>query len=126
MAKMLESKYSKKEVSTETERDELIGAKIVLKAITRPLWQIAENAGEPGEVVVKEVYKLSGNKGYNAATGIYEDMIEAGIVDPTKVTRSTLQNAASASAMLLTTEAVVAEKPEKKETPHMPPGGMDM
>ena len=118
VAKMLESKYSKKEVETDSERDELIGAKIVLKAITRPLWQIAENAGESGEVVVKEVYKLSGNKGYNAATGEYEDMIEAGIVDPTKVTRSTLQNAASASAMLLTTEAVVAEKPEKN-----PPAG---
>lgn len=109
------------------DHDERLGYQIVKKAIEQPLWHIAENAGVSGSVVVETVRKLKGNKGYNASTGEYEDMIEAGIVDPAKVTRSTLQNAASASAMLLTTEAVVAEKPEKKETPSMPGGhGMDM
>mgnify|MGYP001566800683 CR=1 FL=1 len=93
--------------------DEWLGYKIIRAAIEKPLWQIAENAGVSGSVVVSEVKKKRGNIGYNAASGQYQDLIEAGIVDPTKVTRSTLQNAASASAMLLTTEAVVAEKPEK-------------
>ena len=108
--------------------DEWLGFQIIRKAIEKPLWQIAENAGVSGSVVVDAVKKARGSKGYNAASGQYEDMIESGIVDPTKVTRSTLQNAASASAMLLTTEVVVAEKPEKNQPAggHMPPGGMDM
>jgi len=108
--------------------DEWLGFQIIRKAIEKPLWQIAENAGVSGSVVVDAVKKARGSKGYNAASGQYEDMIESGIVDPTKVTRSTLQNAASASAMLLTTEVVVAEKPEKNPPAggHMPPGGMDM
>jgi len=109
--------------------DERLGYQIIKKAIEQPLWHIAENAGVSGSVVVETVRKLRGGKGYNASTGEYEDMIEAGIVDPAKVTRSTIQNAASASAMLLTTEAVVAEKPEKNPSiPPMPQGGpgMDM
>ncbi|QQG46589.1 MAG: chaperonin GroEL [Candidatus Niyogibacteria bacterium] len=121
----LEKNISETE-KTDADHDERLGYQIVKKAITQPLWHIAENAGVSGSVVVETVRKFRGAKGYNAATGAYEDMIEMGIVDPTKVTRSTLQNAASASAMFLTTEAVVAEKPEKKEASHMPPSGMEM
>jgi len=95
------------------DRDELVGVRILFNAIQKPLWQIAHNAGVSGSVVVEEVRKKKGNYGYNAATGKYEDLILAGIVDPTKVTRSALQNAVSASSMLLTTEAVVTEIPEK-------------
>ena len=95
--------------------DEKVGVDIIKKALEAPLYQIAENSGEDGSVVVSEVKKRSGNDGFNALTGKYEDMVKAGIVDPTKVTRSALQNAASAAAMFLTTEAVVANLPEKKE-----------
>ena len=104
-------------------KDEQVGVDIMRRAIRKPLMQIAENAGVSGEVVVAEVEKKRGNMGYNAATGEYEDMVEAGIIDPAKVTRSAVQNAASAAAMLLTTEVVVAELP-KKEAPSMPGGGM--
>ena len=104
-------------------KDEQVGVDIMRRAIRKPLMQIAENAGVSGEVVVAEVEKKPGNMGYNAATGEYEDMVEAGIIDPAKVTRSAVQNAASAAAMLLTTEVVVAELP-KKEAPSMPGGGM--
>lgn len=103
-------------------QDEWLGFRIVRSAIEKPLWQIAENAGVSGAVVVGSVRRSRGNRGYNAATGRYEDLMEAGIVDPTKVTRSAIQNAASASAMLLTTEAVIAEKPEKNP----PAGGPQM
>jgi chaperonin GroEL len=111
------------EYEKKNDRDEWLGVKILRSAIEKPLWQIAENAGVSGSVVVDAVRKLKGNHGYNAATDTYEDLIKAGIVDPTKVTRSALQNAVSAASMLLTTEAVVAEIPEKKES-QMPPGGM--
>lgn len=109
--------------------DMAIGARIVRRALTEPLWQIAENAGVEGSIVVEKVRGLSGNHGYNAANGQYEDMVKAGIIDPKKVTRSALQNAASAAAMLLTTEALVTDMPEKKDkqTPDMGggmPGGM--
>ncbi|MBI1957173.1 MAG: chaperonin GroEL [Candidatus Niyogibacteria bacterium] len=111
----------------EENHDEWLAHKIVRNAIEKPLWQIAENAGVSGSVVLDNVRKKKGTIGYNAATAEYEDMLEAGIVDPTKVTRSTLQNAASAAAMLLTTEAVVAEKPKKETPPPMPdPHGMEM
>ncbi|OGZ44555.1 MAG: chaperonin GroL [Candidatus Ryanbacteria bacterium RIFCSPHIGHO2_01_FULL_45_22] len=103
-------------------KDEQVGVEIMCRAIRKPLMQIAENAGVSGEVVVAEVEKKRGNMGYNAATGEYEDMVEAGIIDPAKVTRSAVQNAASAAAMLLTTEVVVAELP-KKDAPAMPGGG---
>ncbi|MFA6526634.1 MAG: chaperonin GroEL [Candidatus Buchananbacteria bacterium] len=93
--------------------DEKIGVDILARAIEEPLKQIAINAGAKGDVIVEEVKKLSDNMGYNALTGRFEDMIAAGIVDPTKVTRTALQNAASAAAMILTTEAAVADIPEK-------------
>jgi len=98
--------------------DEKIGRQIILKALEEPLKQIAQNAGIEGSVVVDKVKKLEGSKGYNAATDTYEDLIKAGIIDPTKVTRSALQNAASAAAMLLTTEAVVTDLPEKGRKSH--------
>ncbi len=102
--------------------DERTGAVIVLKALTAPLHLIAENAGYQGDVVVEKVRGLKAGHGLNAVSGDYVDMIEAGIIDPVKVTRSALQNAGSIAAMVLTTEAIVADKPEKKE-PAMP-GGM--
>ncbi|MGD2101021.1 MAG: chaperonin GroEL [Acidimicrobiia bacterium] len=102
--------------------DEKTGRAIVRKAMEEPLRQIAVNAGFEGGVVVEKVRKGEGAFGFNAATGEYEDLIAAGVPDPAKVTRSTLQNAASIAALLLTTEALVAEQPE--ETPPMP-GGHD-
>lgn len=108
------------------EGDEKVGVDILRRALEEPIRQIAENAGEDGSVVVSEVKKLKDAHGFNAMTGVYEDMVKAGIVDPTKVTRSALQNAASIAALFLTTEAVVSEIPkekeEKGEAPHM--GGM--
>jgi chaperonin GroEL len=106
------------------EGDEATGAKIVAKAVEEPLKQIAVNAGLEGGVVVEKVKNLDGSKGLNAATGEYEDLLKAGVPDATKVTRSALQNAASIAALFLTTEAVIADKPEEKGAPAMP-GGMD-
>ncbi len=108
--------------------DEMVGVNIVRQALEEPLKQIAANAGVEGSVIVEEVKKLKGSEGYNAEKGIYEDLIKAGIVDPTKVTRSALQNAASVAAMLLTTEAVVTDLPQKqdKAPAGMMPGGMGM
>jgi len=93
--------------------EEKIGVEILAQAIEEPLKQIANNAGDKGEVIVEEVKKLTDNMGYNALTGKFEDLIVAGIVDPTKVTRSALQNAASAAAMILTTECSVTDLPAK-------------
>ncbi|HLF43544.1 MAG TPA: chaperonin GroEL [Acidimicrobiia bacterium] len=101
--------------------DEKTGRSIVRKAIEEPLRQIAVNAGFEGGVVVEHVRGAEGNTGFNAATGEYEDLVKAGVIDPAKVTRSTLQNAASIAALLLTTEALVAE--EKEPSPAMPGGG---
>ena len=95
--------------------EELIGANIVASALTAPLMRIAENAGVNGAVVAENVKTKSFNEGYNAANGDYVDMLAAGIVDPAKVTRSGLQNAASIAGMVLTTECIVADMPEKKE-----------
>jgi len=109
--------------------DEKTGVNIVKRAIEEPLRQIADNAGLEGSVVVENVKKANFGVGFNALTETYEDMIAAGIVDPAKVTRSALQNAASIAAMVLTTEALVADKPEKEKNPSMPGGhmgGMDM
>nr|WP_269779662.1 chaperonin GroEL [Propioniciclava soli] len=103
--------------------DEAVGAQIVFTASSAPLKQIAENAGLEGGVVAEKVAGLEPGKGLNAASGEYVDMLEAGIPDPTKVTRSALQNAASIAALFLTTEAVIADKPEK--APAMPAGGGD-
>jgi chaperonin GroEL len=106
--------------------DELTGARIVRRALEEPIKQIATNAGLEGGVVIDKVRNLDIGFGLNAATGEYEDMFKVGIIDPTKVTRSALQNAASIAALFLTTEAVVAEKPEKDKAPAMPGGGGDM
>ena len=97
---------------------------IIRRAIEAPLRQLADNAGQEGALIVQEVKKRSGNEGYNVATGEYVDLVKAGVVDPTKVTRSALQNAASISGLLLTTEAVITELPEKdKPAPGGHPGG---
>ena len=101
--------------------EELIGANIVAAALTAPLMRIAENAGANGAVVAENVKARAGAEGFNAASGEYVDMLAAGIVDPAKVTRSGLQNAASIAGMVLTTECIVAELPEKKEA--APAGG---
>src|SRR5438477_1608443 len=109
------------------EGDELTGAAIVRRALEEPLKQIAHNAGLEGGVVVEKVRSLPEGQGLNAATGGYGDMIKFGVVDPAKVTRSALQNAASIAALFLTTEAIVAEKPEKEKAPAGGmPGGGDM
>ncbi|MGA1146877.1 MAG: chaperonin GroEL, partial [Candidatus Nanopelagicales bacterium] len=104
--------------------EEAVGANIVRVSVSAPLKQIAENAGLEGGVVVEKVRELPAGEGLNAATGDYVDMVKAGIIDPAKVTRSALQNAASIAGLFLTTEAVVADKPEK--APAMPAGGGDM
>src|SRR5512134_2843588 len=110
--------------------DEKIGVDIVKRAIESPLRELANNAGVEGSVVVEEVKKRKGNEGYNVATGDYEDLVKAGVVDPKKVTRTALQNAASIAGLLLTTECLVTEIPEKEKKAPMPGGhggmgGMD-
>jgi chaperonin GroEL len=105
------------------EGDEAIGLAIVRRAVEAPLRQLADNAGQEGALIVSEVKKRKGNEGYNVATGEYVDLVKAGVVDPTKVTRSALQNAASISGLLLTTECVITELPEKDKAPAMPQGG---
>ncbi|HEY3898229.1 MAG TPA: chaperonin GroEL [Chthoniobacter sp.] len=113
------------------EGDEAIGAQIVRRAIEAPLRQLADNAGQEGALIVQEVKKRKGNEGYNVATGEYEDLIKAGVVDPAKVTRSAIQHASSISGLLLTTEAVITELPEKEkpaaggDAHGHGPGGMD-
>ena len=103
--------------------DEKIGVDIVRRALEEPIRQIAENAGTEGSIVVQKVLEKTGAYGFNAETQEYEDLISAGIIDPTKVTRIALQNAASIAALMVTTEALVTEIPEKKEKMPMPPGG---
>jgi chaperonin GroEL len=106
------------------EGEEQNGVTLVHRALEEPIRQIANNAGAEGSVVVEKVKDQKAGFGFNADTGKYEDLMKAGIIDPTKVTRFALQNASSVAALLLTTEAMVAEKPkEKEEMPHMPPGG---
>jgi chaperonin GroEL len=101
-------------------QDEVVGYNIVLRACRAPVTQIAGNAGQDGGIVAEKVAEGKGNMGYNAATGVYEDMVKAGVIDPTKVTRTALQNAASVSTLLLTSDALIAEKPkdEKKAAGH--------
>ncbi|MEO6873262.1 MAG: chaperonin GroEL [Opitutaceae bacterium] len=103
------------------EGDEAIGAQIVRRAIEHPLRQLCTNAGVEGAVIVGNVLGGKGSYGYNVATGDYEDLVKAGVVDPTKVTRTALQNAASIAGLLLTTEAIITEIPDKKDAPA--PGG---
>lgn len=105
--------------------DEKTGARIIAKALSAPLRQIVENAGLEGAIVLQQVEKLTENHGYNALTEEYVDMIKAGILDPTKVTRCALENAASVAAMLLTTEAIIVEVPEEKTAASAMPAGMD-
>ncbi|MBP8646544.1 MAG: chaperonin GroEL [Syntrophobacteraceae bacterium] len=110
----------------EVSGDESFGVNIVKRALEEPVRQIAGNAGHEGSVVVERVKNENGAFGFNAETETYGDLVEAGVIDPTKVVRFALQNAASVAALMLTTEAMVAEKPKKKETtPPMPHGGMD-
>jgi chaperonin GroEL len=113
--------------SLKLDGDEAIGVQIVRRAIEHPLKQLCANAGIDGGVVVKEVLGGKGNFGYNVATDKFEDLVKAGVVDPTKVTRTALQNAASVAGLLLTTECMITEIPEKKEAApaHPPGGGMD-
>jgi chaperonin GroEL len=108
------------------EPDETIGISIVRRALEEPIRQIVENAGMEGSIVVDKVRSnKSSTFGYNAQTDKYEDLVEAGVIDPTKVTRTALQNAASIASLLLTTECVVVEKKEEEKAPAMPgPGGM--
>jgi chaperonin GroEL len=104
--------------------DEQIGVQILTRALEEPIRQIAQNAGAEGSIVVERVRgDKNPNFGYNAQTDEYEDLVEAGVIDPTKVTRTALQNAASIASLLLTTEAVVVEKPEENKAPAMPGGG---
>ena len=114
------------EVAAKLSADEATGARIVARSLEEPLKQIAINAGEEGGVVVEKVKNLEGSFGYNAATGVYEDLRAKGIIDAAKVTRSALQNAASIAALFLTTEAVVTDAPEKAHAGGGGmPGGMD-
>ena len=106
--------------------DEATGAWIVRRALEEPLKVIARNAGQEGGVVAERVRTLGPGEGFNAQTGEYTDLFKAGVVDAAKVTRSALQNAASIAALFLTTEAIVADKPEKEKAPAMPAGGGDM
>jgi chaperonin GroEL len=103
--------------------DEATGANIVRKALEEPLRWIATNAGLEGAVMVQTVERETGNIGLNASTGAFEDLVKAGVIDPAKVTRSALQNAASIAGLLLTTEAIVADKPEPPAPMGGPPGG---
>jgi chaperonin GroEL len=109
------------------EGDEKTGAQIILRALEEPLRQLANNAGLEGSVVIEKVRSLSAGQGLNVDSGEYEDLFKAGIIDPTMVTRSALQNAASIAKNIITTEAVVAEAPEKQPAmpAGMPGGGMD-
>ncbi|CAN5530530.1 chaperonin GroEL [soil metagenome] len=107
------------------EGDEKTGARIVQRSLEEPVKVIARNAGLEGGVVVERIRSLGPGEGLNAATGEYTDLISAGVLDPAKVTRSALQNAASIAALFLTTEAIVADKPEKEGAPAMPGGDMD-
>ena len=104
--------------------DQNVGITLLLKAVSTPLRQIVENAGEEGSVILDKVKAGEGNNGFNAASGEFGDMIEMGILDPTKVTRTALQAAGSIAGLMITTEAMVSELPEPK--PAAPAGGPDM
>ena len=112
-------------VSSFDREDEQVGANILRRALEAPIRQIAENSGAEASIVVAKVREGEGGYGYNAQTDDYENLVKAGVIDPTKVVRSALQNAASIASLLLTTEAVVVERPED-EKPPMPGGGGDM
>jgi chaperonin GroEL len=111
--------------SVKAEGDEAVGVTIVRRALEEPLRQIAQNAGHEGAVVVAKVRSMKGEEGFNAQTEEYENLVDAGVIDPTKVVRTALQNASSIASLLLTTEALVSELPEEKEDKGAGmPGGM--
>jgi chaperonin GroEL len=121
---LLRSQDAVNKVAESLKGDEATGARLVAKSLEAPLKQIAENAGMEGGVVVEKVRNMKGNEGLNAATGEYEDLVKLGVIDAAKVTRSALQNAGSIAALFLTTEAVIADKPEDSSA-GMPGGGME-
>jgi chaperonin GroEL len=121
---LLRAQEAAEKVMASLSGDEATGARMVARSLSAPLKQIAENAGLEGGVVVEKVKAMKGNEGLNAATGEYTDLVKLGVIDAAKVTRSALQNAASIAALFLTTEAVIADKPEES-APSMPGGGMD-
>ena len=118
--------------SDELSDDERVGVGIVARAIEEPMRWIAQNAGQEGSIVVNKVKELDGEQGYNAAKDKYENLVNSGVIDPTKVVRYALQNASSIAGLMLTTEALVSELPEKEDkkaaggAPGMPPGMGDM
>ncbi|MEY4115544.1 MAG: hypothetical protein RIQ32_303 [Actinomycetota bacterium] len=121
---LLRAQDAAEKVMASLSGDEATGARMVVRSLSAPLKQIAENAGLEGGVVVEKVKALKGNEGLNAATGEYTDLVKLGVIDAAKVTRSALQNASSIAALFLTTEAVIADKPEES-APAMPGGGME-
>jgi chaperonin GroEL len=110
----------------EMSQDEEVGYKIILRACRAPLTQIANNAGQDGGIVCEKVSEMKGSMGYNALTAVYEDLVKTGVIDPTKVTRSALQNASSVATLLLTSDALVADKPKKDKAPSPQGGEEDM
>jgi chaperonin GroEL len=112
--------------SVKARGDEKIGVDIVRRALEEPIRQIAENAGVEGAIVVQRVKDGKGAFGFNAETETYEDLLAAGILDPTKVTRAALQHAASIAGLMVTTVCMITELPEKEKAPAMPPGGGGM
>jgi len=103
-----------------------VGVNLIKRAIEEPLRWIATNAGLEGSIVVQKVRELDAESGFNALTDTYENLVNAGVIDPTKVVRTALQNSASIASLLLTTEALVSEIPEDKKESPMPPGGGGM
>jgi chaperonin GroEL len=110
---------------SESDHDVRIGVQMVGRALEEPMRWIAQNAGQEGNIVVAKVRELAAEHGFNAQSESFENLVEAGVLDPTKVVRCAIQNAASIASLLVTTEAVVAEIPEKRKEAPMPPGGMD-
>ena len=107
----------------EVEGDQQVGVSIIKRALEEPMRWIAQNAGLEGSIVVQKVREAEGRQGFNAQTEAYEDLVSAGVIDPTKVVRTALQNAGSIASLLLTTEALVSEIPEEKSEAAAPPGG---
>ena len=118
------------DISSQDEGEEIkVGINIVKKALEAPIRKLAANAGEDGSVIIDTVRRTAKEKsnpniGFNVLTGEYTDMIKAGVIDPVKVVRGALENAASIAAMILTTDVLITDMPEKEKAPAMPPGGM--
>jgi chaperonin GroEL len=112
------------DLESKLDEEQRAGLNIVRRAVEEPLRMISQNAGIDGSIVIEKVKNAKGAFGFNAATEEYEDLVKAGVIDPTKVVRSALQNAASVASLLLTTEAMIAEKPKEEGHSHGGPGGM--